>query len=151
MGDFLQADSEWALHRQLPPWTYTAYNVSALSVCLANNQHSGSHSSGNDSIFPLLRNVLFPSFVPLLFLNYSFITRFLDQVIFHLFVACFLFQPGSKPCHIYFFIFLRGSQNVWHIKMLHKYWFPFLLWREWERLKSAIKETFFKNCKKWIK
>lgn len=33
---------------------------------------------------PLLRNVSFPSFVSLLFLNYSFIISFLDQAIFHL-------------------------------------------------------------------
>lgn len=87
LQDFLQTDSEWALHVQLPPLTpLQEMSLHLLPAWQILRRNSGSSSSVNASLnnLPLLRNVSFPSFVSLLFLNYSFIISFLDQAIFHL-------------------------------------------------------------------
>lgn len=80
-----------------------------LPVWQIPNQNLRSSSSVNASLtnFPhLLRNVLFPSFVPLLFLNYSFIIWFVDQAIYIPFIFWHISLFHQTASHATFIFYI---------------------------------------------
>lgn len=147
MEDFLPMDSESSSAHTAPTTNIHCMKCLYIFCQPENPQNSRSNSWVNASLsnLPLLRNVLFLSFVLLLFLNYSFTLRFLDQAIFHLFVCIFLTSIRQQTVSHSFLILPWGFYGTWHLKHA-QYSFPFLpkrMRKTWINYKRSI--LFFKK------